>query len=90
MIRQSIARLPLNLIGQCNMKLSCIVKWVATVITLGGALATALMYDPLNIYLLNLGAILFLWWGFLIKDKAMITVNAGLLTVYIIGLFLRV
>jgi hypothetical protein len=48
------------------------------------------MYDPLNIYLLNLGAILFLWWGFLIKDKAMITVNAGLLTIYVLGLFLRV
>ena len=90
MIHQSIARLLLNLIGRCNMKLSCIVKWVATVITLGGALATALMYDPLNIYLLNLGAILFLWWGFLIKDKAMITVNAGLLTIYVIGLVIRV
>ncbi len=89
MIHQSIARLPLNLIGQCNMNLAFVVKWVATVITLGGALATALMFDPLNIYLLNLGAILFLWWGFLIKDKAMITVNAGLLTIYIIGLVLR-
>ena len=89
MIHQSIARLPLNLIGQCNMKLSCIVKWVATVITLGGALATALMYDPLNIYLLNAGAILFLWWAILIKDKAMITVNAGLLATYILGIFIR-
>jgi hypothetical protein len=66
------------------------VKWVATIITLCGALATALMYDPLNIYLLNSGALLFLYWGFLIKDKAMITVNAGLLTIYIFGLFLRV
>ena len=89
MIHQSIARLPLNLTGLCNMKLSFVIKWVATVITLGGALATALMIDPLNIYLLNLGAILFLWWGFLIKDKAMITVNAGLLTIYILGLVIR-
>ena len=89
MIHQSTARLPLNLIGLCNMNLSLIVKWVATVITLGGALATALMIDPLNIYLLNLGAILFLWWGFLIKDKAMITVNAGLLSIYILGLVIR-
>lgn len=89
MILRFIARLLLNLIGLCNMNLSLIVKWVATVITLGGALATALMIDPLNIYLLNLGAILFLWWGFLIKDKAMITVNAGLLTIYILGLVIR-
>ena len=66
------------------------IKWIATVITLSGALATALMYDPLNIWLFNIGAFLFLIWGFLIKDKAMITVNAGLLTIYIIGLLVRV
>jgi hypothetical protein len=72
------------------MLFPCKVKWIATAVTLVGAMATALQYDPLNIYLLNLGAILFLWWGFLIKDKAMITVNAGLLTIYVLGLFLRV
>jgi hypothetical protein len=66
-----------------------VIKWIATVITLSGALATALMYDPLNIYLLNLGAVLFLIWGFMIKDKAMITVNFGLLSIYVFGLFLR-
>jgi hypothetical protein len=72
------------------MLLSCKIKWVATVVTLIGALATALQFDPLNIYLLNAGAILFLWWAFLIKDKAMITVNAGLLGIYIVGLIIRV
>ncbi len=72
------------------MLFRCKVKWVATGVTLCGALATALMIDPLNIWLLNLGAALFLWWGFLIKDKAMITVNAGLLAIYIIGLWIRI
>lgn len=72
------------------MKLSCKIKWVATFITLAGAIATALMYDPLNIYLLNLGAFLFLIWGAMIKDKAMITVNAGLLFIYIIGILVRI
>ena len=71
------------------MLFRCKVKWVATGVTLCGALATALMFDPLNIWLLNLGAALFLWWGFLIKDKAMITVNAGLLAIYIVGLWIR-
>lgn len=65
------------------------IKWVATIITLGGAIATALMFDPLNIWLLNIGAFLFLIWGFLIKDKAMITVNAGLLLIYLVGLAIR-
>jgi hypothetical protein len=32
---------------------------------------------------------LFLWWAILIKDKAMITVNAGLLATYILGIFIR-
>lgn len=71
------------------MKLSCKIKWAATAVTLVGAIATALMYDPLNIYLLNLGAFLFLVWGYMIKDKAMITVNAGLLFIYIIGIMVR-
>ena len=72
------------------MNIVFVVKWVATVITLGGAIATALMFDPLNIWLLNLGAFLFLIWGYLIRDKAMITVNAGLLMVYLIGLIIRI
>jgi len=76
--------------GTNHMLFPCKVKWVATVVTLIGALATALMFDPLNIWLLNIGAALFLWWGFLIKDKAMITVNAGLLAIYIIGLWIRI
>lgn len=76
--------------GTNHMLFPCKVKWVATVVTLIGALATALMFDPLNIWLLNVGAALFLWWGFLIKDKAMVTVNAGLLVIYIIGLWIRI
>jgi hypothetical protein len=72
------------------MSIANILKWIATVITLAGAVATALMYDPLNIYLLNIGSFLFLIWGYLIKDKAMITVNAGLLSIYIIGIMVRI
>ena len=72
------------------MKLSCKIKWVATAVTLAGAIATTLMYDPLNIYLLNLGAFLFLIWGYMIKDKAMIVVNAGLLVIYLIAIMVRI
>jgi len=68
-------------------KLTVGLKWLATWITLSGALCTSLRIDPLNVYLLNIGAVLFLWWAFRIKDRAMITVNAGLLGIYIIGLF---
>ena len=66
-----------------------VVKWVATFVTLLGALATKLKFDPLNIVLLNAGAVLFFLWGVLIKDKAMMTVNFGLLAIYVFGLWLR-
>lgn len=72
------------------MNIVNVIKWIATVITLSGAIATALMYDPLNIWLLNAGAFLFLIWGALIKDRAMITVNTGLLSIYIVGILIRI
>lgn len=71
------------------MKTVDIIKWIATFFTIAGALATALMFDPLNVYLLNLGAVLFLIWGCMIKEKAMIVVNASLLLIYVIGLVIR-
>ena len=61
--------------------------WTATGLTLSGALCTSLRIDPLNVYLLNLGSACFLWWACRIQDRAMITVNAGLLGIYMIGLF---
>jgi hypothetical protein len=62
-------------------------KWAGTVVTLAGALCTSLRVDPLNVYLLNLGSFVFVIWAFRIRDRAMITVNAGLLAIYVLGLF---
>ena len=62
-------------------------RYTATIITLLGALATAFRVDPLNIYLLNVGTILFLIYSFKLKDLSLIIVNAGLLAIYVIGLF---
>jgi hypothetical protein len=61
--------------------------WVATLTTLAGALCTSLRIDPLNVYILNVGAVLFLWWAIIIKDRAMVAVNTGLLAIYVVGLF---
>jgi hypothetical protein len=65
------------------------IKWIATAVTLGGALATTLMLDPMNIWLLNLGALLFFVWGYMIQDKAIMTVNFGLIIIYVFGIFFR-
>ncbi len=62
-------------------------RYTASIITLLGALATACRVDPLNIYLLNVGTILFLIYSFKLKDLSLIIVNAGMLIIYVIGLF---
>lgn len=67
--------------------MNCYLKWIATVITLIGAVCTSFRFDPLNIYLLNTGAFLFLVWSIRIRDIALVSVNAGLLLIYILGLF---
>lgn len=67
--------------------LNFILKWVACVVTLSGALCTALRIDPMNIYLLNLGSILYLMWSVRIREWNLIVVNAVLLLIYITGLF---
>lgn len=60
-------------------------KWLATAITLSGAMLTSLAVDPLNVYLLNTGSFIFLIWAVRIRDGAMIAVNAGLLAIYGLG-----
>jgi hypothetical protein len=61
-------------------------RYTATIITLLGALATAFRCDPLNIYLLNAGTMLFLIYSFKIKDLSLIIVNSGLLLIYAVGM----
>lgn len=69
------------------LSLNWVLKWVACVVTLSGALCTALRIDPMNIYLLNLGAILYLAWSIRIREWNLIVVNLVLLLIYIVGLF---
>ena len=71
------------------MKLEIIAKHLALVATLAGALATSLALDPLNIVLLNLGSILYLYWSLTVRDWNLVAVNAGLLTIYVIGAIIR-
>lgn len=67
-------------------RITSAIKWTATVIVLAGALCTSLRIDPLNIWLLNAGTALFVIWAIRIREPAMITVNIGLLAIYILGL----
>jgi hypothetical protein len=66
-----------------------ILKWVGTALTIAGAVATSLALDPLNVYLFNAGALVWLSAAIRMKEKSLIVVNAGLLVVYIFGVIYR-
>jgi hypothetical protein len=70
-------------------KIATQIKWTATAVTLTGAVLASLNIYPACAIVLNLGSFLFLIWSILIRDRAMITVNAGLLTIYTVGLLVK-
>lgn len=72
------------------MNLADTAKQLALISTLAGALATALAWDPLNIVLLNLGSVLYLYWSLSVRDWNLVAVNGGLLTIYVFGAIIRV
>jgi len=67
--------------------LNTILKWAGCVTVCAGALCTSLRIDPLNIYFLNAGALLYLLWAVRIGERNLIVVNAVLLALYLVGLF---
>lgn len=66
--------------------LNSILKWTACAFVCAGALCTSLRIDPTNIYLLNIGTILYLVWSIRIREVNLIVVNGLLLVLYAIGL----
>lgn len=63
-----------------------ILKWAGCALVCLGALCTSLRIDPLNIWLLNAGALSYLIWSIRIRENNLIVVNAVLLGIYIVGL----
>jgi len=66
-----------------------LLKWSGFAAVVMGAACTSLMIDPLNIWLLNLGAVLYMLWAWRVRDWNIAICNAVLLTIYVIGLFIR-
>ena len=64
------------------------IKWIACVVCCGGALLTSLRIDPINIYLLNAGAVLYLVWSIRARDVNLMIVNGVLVSCYGVGLFI--
>jgi hypothetical protein len=65
-------------------------KWIACWITLIGAVATSAGLDPYNVYLLNVGAAIYLWWSIRIRETSLIVINFGLLAIYVVGTVTRI
>lgn len=64
-----------------------VLKWAGCLAVVLGALCTSLRIDPLNIYLLNAGAFLYLVWAVRIRELNLVLVNGVLLAIYLVGLF---
>jgi len=69
--------------------LNNVLKWAACAFVCAGAFCTSFMFDPLNIYFLNVGAVLYLIWAYRIRELNQIVVNIVLLGVYIMGFVQR-
>lgn len=65
-------------------------KWAGTGFTLVGAIATALAFDPLNVFMFNFGALSWLIASIRMRDMSLMAVNSGLLAIYFIGFLIRV
>jgi hypothetical protein len=63
-----------------------VLKWTGMALVIAGALCTSLRIDPLNILLLNAGALVYMIWALRIKEMNLVIVNAVLLAIYAVGL----
>ena len=61
-------------------------KWLATLVTIAGAICTSINIYPLGPALLNFGALLWLIVAIKWREWSLITINATLLAIYTVGL----
>jgi hypothetical protein len=64
-------------------------KWLATFVTIVGAICTSINLYPLGPALLNFGALLWLIVAIKWKEWSLIVINATLLAIYTIGLLVK-
>ena len=72
-----------------NKDIVVYLKWVATVITIAGAVATSINMYPLGPALLNLGAFVWLIVSIMWREWSLIVINATLLLIYTVGLAVK-
>lgn len=64
-------------------------KWLATVLTVGGALAVSLDVNSWDVGLLFVGSCLWLGWALRIGEWSLVTVNGVMIVIYVWGIVSR-
>ena len=64
-------------------------KWLATLVTIVGAICTSINLYPLGPALLNVGAFLWLIVAIRWREWSLITINTTLLLIYTVGLVVK-
>jgi hypothetical protein len=64
-------------------------KWLATLVTIAGAICTSINLYPLGPVLLNAGALLWLIVSIAWREWSLIVINATLLLIYSVGLVVK-
>jgi hypothetical protein len=72
-----------------NKALVFYLKWLATLVTIVGAVCTSINLYPLGPALLNLGALLWLIVAIKWREWSLIVINATLLAIYTVGLVVK-
>ena len=72
-----------------NSKVIFFLKWLATFITIAGAVCTSINIYPLGPALLNAGAFLWLIVAIAWREWSLIVINATLLAIYTTGLVVK-
>lgn len=75
--------------SRMNKKLDFYLEWLATAVTIAGAIFTALNMYPTGPILLNLGAFIWLIVSIMWKKTSLIMINATLLIIYTVGLLFK-
>ena len=64
-------------------------KWLATLVTIAGAICTSINMYPEGPALLNVGAFLWLIVSMMWRELSLIVINATLLLIYTVGLIVK-
>jgi hypothetical protein len=70
-------------------KLDIYLKWLATAVTIVGAVLVSINYYPVGPAMLNLGAAIWLIVSIMWREWSLIIINASLLLIYTAGLVVK-